>query len=84
MKGNKLTMDEIIERMNPVFQEVFDDEELMVTPETTAADVENWDSLSNIRLMIAMENSFNVRLDAAEIAKLPDVGALAALIQSKV
>jgi acyl carrier protein len=78
-----LAIDQIMARMIPVFREVFDDEELLVTPTTTASDVENWDSLSNIRLMVAMEMAFDVRLTGAEVSRLGNVGELAALIQSK-
>ena len=78
-----MAIDQIMARMIPVFREVFDDEELLVTPTTTASDVENWDSLSNIRLMVAMEMAFDIRLTAAEVSRLVNVGELAALIQSK-
>lgn len=72
----------IAEKLTPVFHEVFDDE-LVVDENTTAHDVEGWDSLANIRLMVSIEQAFNIRFSAAEIARLDKVGTLALLIQKK-
>jgi acyl carrier protein len=74
---------ETIARMLPVFHEVFDDDTLVLTPETTARDVEGWDSLAHIRLMVAIESAFGVRIKASEAAKLNNVGDLADLIDRK-
>jgi acyl carrier protein len=75
---------DLLRRMTEVFHDVFDDDTLEINPEMSAPDVEGWDSLSNIRLMIAMESAFKVRLSANEITKLTNVGDLARLIKSKV
>jgi acyl carrier protein len=74
---------ETIAKMLPVFHEVFDDETLVIVPAMSARDVEGWDSLSHIRLMVAMESAFDVRIKASEAAKLNDVGELADLIERK-
>ena len=74
---------EIISQMLPVFHQVFDDDELVIAPATSADDVEGWDSLSHIRLMVAIETVFNVRIRAPEAAKLNNVGELADLIERK-
>jgi acyl carrier protein len=74
---------ETIARMLPVFHEVFDDDTLVIAPATTAKDVEGWDSLSHIRLMVAIESAFDVRIRASEAAKLNNVGELADLIERK-
>lgn len=74
---------ETIARMLPVFREVFDDETLVIVPATSAKDVEDWDSLSHIRLMVAVETAFGVRIKASEAAKLENVGELADLIERK-
>jgi acyl carrier protein len=74
---------ETIAQMLPVFHEVFDDDTLVIVPATTAKDVEGWDSLSHIRLMVAIESAFGVRIRASEAAKLNNVAELADLIERK-
>ena len=74
---------EIYQKLNGIFAEVFDDEDVVVTPELTADDVDGWDSLSHIRLMLTIERSFGVRFSASEVGKLKNVGELVKLIQSK-
>jgi acyl carrier protein len=54
-----------------------------IEPATTAADVEEWDSLSHIRLMVAIERRFGIAFENAEIAGLKNVGELVALIEAK-
>ena len=73
----------MLERVNDVFRDVFDDESLSVRPETTAADVEGWDSLMHVRLIIAIEKAFRVRFSSSEVASLKDVGDLIELLQTK-
>lgn len=74
---------ETLATMLPVFREVFDDETLSITAVTTAKDVDGWDSLTHIRLMLAIETAFGVRIRATEAAKLENVGSLAELIERK-
>lgn len=74
---------DIYPTLQTIFSEVFDEDGLTISPATTAADVEGWDSLAHLRLMLAAEQEFGVRFSAAEIAALTNVGDLAALIQSK-
>jgi acyl carrier protein len=54
-----------------------------IGPDTTADDVEEWDSLSHIRLMVAIERRFGIAFDNAEIAELQNVGELVALVEAK-
>ena len=70
------TLDEI----NDVFQQVFDDDELTVTRETTAADVDGWDSLTHVTLMLALEKRFAIRFKSSQVATLQNVGELADLV----
>jgi len=74
---------EILERLTTIFKEVFDDESIKVVPELSARDVDGWDSLAHIRLMLTVEKTFKVRFSAAEIGKLQNVGDLVALIEAK-
>ena len=73
----------MLQQVNEVFREVFDDDELTVTPETTAADVPGWDSLMHVRLIIAVEKAFQVRFSSSEVASLKDVGDLIELLGRK-
>lgn len=82
-KGAELTTNEIFEKLTEIFHDVFDDPTLILTPELTAKDVEEWDSLTHVRLMLTVGKSFNVNFTAAEVGNLKNVGDLVALIKSK-
>ena len=73
----------IYDKLKDVFRQVFDDDEIDVRPELSANDVEDWDSLSHIRLMLTAEKAFGIKFSAAEVGKLKNVGDLVSLIQSK-
>jgi len=76
-------LDEIYRKMTDIFQDVFDDESIVVTPELTAQDVAEWDSLNHIRLILTVQKTFGISFSAAQTANLKNVGDLADLIQSK-
>ena len=78
-----MDVDEIRGRLNSIFQEVFDDGSICVTDSMTAKDVEEWDSLNHINLIVAVERDFGVRFTTGEVNKLADVGEFIALIQAK-
>lgn len=78
-----MSQTEIYEKLTDVFRDVFDDEDLTPTAETTADDVEEWDSLSHIRLMLSVEKVFGVRFSTVELGGLKSVGDLACLIEGK-
>ena len=71
-------------RLNQVFQDVFDDDELVVDEKTTAQDVEGWDSLTHVTLLVNVEKAFGVRFSSSEIASLKNVGQLVSLIDHQV
>lgn len=73
----------IIEQLTEIMIDVFDLDELEYTDELSAADVEEWDSLSNIRFMVAVEKSFGFRLSNSEIESLDNVGQMVGLIEQK-
>lgn len=79
-------MDEaqIYARMGDVFQDVFDDDSIQVSPELSAKDVDGWDSLTHIRLILTVQKAFNVKFSTSEIGKLENVGDLVELIKSRV
>ena len=62
---------------------VFGDDDLVVEPSTTAADVEGWDSVSNIVVLVALEREFGIRFNTGEMAALANVGQLVALITDR-
>lgn len=70
--------------VNDIMVDVFDLDNLEVTMETTAADVEEWDSLSHIRLIVAIERKFGFKFKNSEIEGLKTVGDLVGLIDTKV
>jgi acyl carrier protein len=74
----------LYEKLSDVFHDVFDDDELTLNPQVSAKDVDGWDSLKHVRLILTVEKAFKVRFSAADVAHLKNVGDLAALIQSKV
>jgi acyl carrier protein len=78
-------MDEnaIYERLTEIFHDVFDDDSIVVTPQLTAADIDEWDSLTHIRLVVSIERSFGLKFSAAEVGRLKNVGEFVSLIQLK-
>ena len=77
-------MTDTLGQLSTVFQDVFDDPELQITRTTSGADVENWDSVSHVTLMLTVEKKFGVRFSSSEVAKLQNVGELIDLIEKKV
>jgi acyl carrier protein len=73
----------IYSKLTTVFHDVFDDESIQLTPELTAEDVDSWDSLQHIRLIVSAEKAFAVKFSAAEVGLLKNVGDFVALIKSK-
>lgn len=75
-----MTRESALERVNSVFRDVFDDEELNVGPETTAADVDGWDSLEHINLILAIETEFGVKFTVGEVSGMKNVGEMIDII----
>jgi acyl carrier protein len=63
-------------RLEDVFRTVFGDPELIVTPDASAATIPQWDSLSHITLMVALEQEFGIRFSGNELAEFQNLGAL--------
>ena len=72
-----MTHAEGMEKLQPIFQDQFDDEDLNVTDATTAADVEDWDSLAHMVLLAAIEENFGIRFSLGEVNSFANVGAMA-------
>jgi len=73
-----------MQRLNALFREVFDDEELVITPEMTANDVDGWDSLSHVNLIVAIEGRFNIRFSQKELLSFKCVGEMLNCIEKKI
>ena len=69
-----LSKDELIERLDDVFRDVFDDDTLEVDENTTADDIEDWDSIEHITLIGAVEDEFKMMLKMCEFSGIKDVG----------
>jgi acyl carrier protein len=73
----------IQEQLTQIFREIFDDDSIVLTPETTAQDVPEWDSFNHINIIIAVESHFGIKFQTAETEELKNVGHLVDLIQQK-
>ena len=74
---------EIYKQLTEIFRDLFDDDTIVLTPETTAADIEGWDSFNHINLIVATEARFGIKFRTAELEGLHNVGHLVRLIQEK-
>ena len=79
-----MSREEIFEKLNEVFRDVFDDEEIEVGEETTAADIDGWDSLEHINLIAAVEQEFGVKFTMGQVVTMKNVGEMARLIEEKI
>lgn len=77
-----LGQEPLLEKLNEIFSDVLD-EDLQLKLSTTAQDVDGWDSLAHIRLMLSVERAFKTRFSAADISSLKNVGDLVSLIQKR-
>ena len=75
--------DDTLEKMNDIFQTYFDDETIHLQESTTAADIDEWDSLAQVGLILIIERTFSLRFSMDEIDKLANVGEMVALIDAK-
>jgi len=72
----EMTREEIYGKLNEVFQDVFDDEDITVNDSTVAADVDGWDSLEHINLIVAVERCFGIKFTMGETTGLKNVGEM--------
>lgn len=80
---NKMNQEIIIEKLNPIFCDVLDNEDVELTTQTTADDIEEWDSLSHIQLVVAIEKEFGIKFTSKEILSWKNVGDLADCLAAK-
>ena len=70
-------------KVTEIFRDVFDDDTLVIEDSTNSSDIEDWDSLEHIALVVSMEKEFNLKFDLKEVNKLANVGEMVDLIISK-
>ncbi|KFF22127.1 acyl carrier protein [Chryseobacterium sp. JM1] len=78
-----MNKNEILSKLSEIFREELDNEEITLTAETTANDVEEWDSLSHIQLIVAVERAFGIRFTSSEIQTWNNVGEMADSVSAK-
>lgn len=74
---------EILKQVNEIFIDTLDEDDIVIKLETTAEDVEGWDSLTHIQLVVAIEKHFKMRFTSKEIQSWKNVGEMIACIQNK-
>jgi acyl carrier protein len=78
-----MTKEDVLTKLTSIFRDVFDDESLIITDETTASDIEDWDSLSHIDLIAAIEKQFAIKFTTREITDLKNVGDFTSVLAQK-
>lgn len=76
--------EEVLEKLTDVFREVFDDEEIKLSDNTTSEDIEDWDSLEHINLIVAVEQEFNIKFNMNEVTSMKNVGEMVDIIVSRI
>jgi len=78
-----MNRNEILEKLTDIFRDVFDEEDMTITEETSAKDIEDWDSLMHISLIMAIENTFNMKFAMDEVVNLKNVGGIVDILAKK-
>lgn len=79
-----MSREEVFERVTDIFRDVFDDDELVISDSTNSEDIEDWDSLEQIQLIVGMEKEFKVKFDIKTVNSLENVGQMVDLILSMI
>ena len=75
---------QIFEKVQEIFRDIFDDETLIITDETNSSEIEDWDSLNHINLVVAIEKEFKIKLTLDELSTLKNVGSMITLMSKKI
>lgn len=79
-----MSREEVFEKVTEIFRDVFDDDELEIGDSTNSEDIEDWDSLEHIQLIVAMEKEFKLKFDIKTVNSLENVGQMVDLIVSMI
>jgi acyl carrier protein len=74
----------ILKQVNAIFIDVLDEDCIILTNETTAEDIEEWDSLTHVQLIVAIEKHFKIRFISSEIRNWKNVGEMCGAIKSRI
>ena len=74
----------LYQELTEIFRDVFDDDTIVLTPETTAVDIDGWDSVAHVNLIVAIEARLGVKFKTSEVESLHNVGQLAGVLEYKV
>ena len=78
-----MTREAVFEKLNRIFRDNFDDDEISLTDETSAEDIEDWDSLEQINLVVAIQDAFGIKFNIDEVNAMKNVGEMADAILAK-
>ncbi len=76
-----MTRNEILEKVTGIFRDVFDDDSIVITDETVAADIEDWDSLTHITLISEIEDGFNCKFSMKDVLGMKNVGEMLDILE---
>ncbi len=79
-----MTKEKVLESVEVIFKDILENDSITVKAETTSDDIEEWDSLAHIQLVVAIEKHFNIRFTAKEIGEYANVGEMCDGISSKI
>ncbi len=74
----------VLEKIQPVFRDIFDDEELTVTETTVAADVEDWDSFAQMQIIMGIESIFGIKFSTDEVTSFKNVGDMVKAVEKRI
>ncbi len=75
--------EKIYEELNEIFRDIFDDDSIELKPETNSDDIEDWDSLEHINLVVAIEKKFGIKFSMDEVTGMKNVGEMVEIIKAR-
>lgn len=78
-----MTRDQVFDRLEEVFRDVFDDDSITLYEDTTADDIDDWDSIEHITLIAAVEQEFGIKFTMGEVSGMKDVGEMVTIISQR-
>ncbi len=79
-----MTRNDIYEKLTMVFRDFFDDEEIELSDNTTSDDIDDWDSLEHINLLVAVEQEFGIKFNMNEVTNMKNVGEMVDIILNRI
>lgn len=76
-----MTREAILKELEVIFRDIFDNDDIVLTDATNSDDIEDWDSLEQINLLVAIEKKFNLKFKLDEVSNLANVGDMVSLIE---